>query len=261
MRKYFIRDDDTSYFTSVEQLKSAYEDLWCYGPIGLAIIPFSVKTLNQGETGNLIQDSNSEHFIGENIELVNYIKKLIKEDKVYIMLHGYNHYYLPSENNSKYPYRVAEFIYRSDQLRIIKEGKEALENLFGVPIKWFIPPSNALTIETISACDSLQLNLPLLYPLKDRFTANLLNNPKTFFVNRFNIISNFNYPLRFKNHLEIKCTSYTSVTDFNSNYVRRKRNMVIATHYWELLKYPELKLRIIDDIKFYNNKIHSLNLI
>lgn len=259
MRRYFIRDDDTSYFTTIDQLELAYGDLWSYGPIGLAVIPFTVKTENHGEIGNQVQYPDKEYFIGDNKELVLYIKNLIKEKKVYIMLHGFNHYYRPSDDKTRYPFGIPEFIYTDNQYEKIKKAKEALENLFDIEIKWFIPPSNALVKETILACDKLNLNLPLLFPLQQRFFSTLLRNPLNFLINRLNLISTYNFPLSFKRHKEIRCTSYTSVTNFDSSYARHRTNMVIATHYWELLQYPGLKNRILEDIREYGYKIYSLN--
>lgn len=259
MNRYFIRDDDTSFFTKIEELNLAYSDLWEYGPISLALIPYAVETFEQGILGKQYQNKNKESFIGDNKSLVLYLKDLISENKISIMLHGYNHYYKPSNNPLKYPFGIPEFIYRNNQYDYIKKGKEALEETFNLEIKWFIPPSNSLTLETIKACDKLQLNIPMLYNLKNRFVSTLFSNPYNFVTNRLNLISNNNLPLRFNNHIEISCTSYTTATDFNSIYVAHKNNKIIATHYWEILKYPYLKKHILNDLEFYNHKIYSMN--
>ena len=257
--KYFLRDDDTSFFTKVKELDDVYNDILEFGPVGLAVIPYAVKTINQGIIGKQFQYEGKEYFIGKNRELVDYLREKISEGKFYIMLHGYNHFYEYSSDNKKYPFGIPEFVYTTNQFDKIKKGKDDLESLFNTEIKWFIPPSNAITTKTIDACDKLGLNLPLLCNLKDRFINTLFQNPHNFLINRLNIISDNNYPLQFKNHLEIKCTSYTSVSDFSSKYVSRKKNMIIATHYWELLKFPIIKEMIIKDLKFYNYKINSLN--
>jgi len=49
-------------------------------------------------------------------------------------------------DNKLYPFGIPEFNHKKNQYEKIKEGKEALEKLFEIKIKWFIPPSNALTI-------------------------------------------------------------------------------------------------------------------
>lgn len=257
---YYIRDDDTSFFTTPDDLIRAYENIWIYGPVNLAIIPFTVKTYNFGKKGEYFQELSEQYFIGDNKELVLFLKKLILENKITIMLHGYNHAYLPSNNSKLYPFGIPEFIYTKNQFEKIKEGKEALENLFNVKIKWFIPPSNALTKETIDACDKLKLNIPLTFNLKNRFLSILLKNPMSFIINRINLYTIYNYPIKIDNHKEILCTSYTSVTDFNSKYVSDYKNKVIATHYWEVNKFIHIKDKIIDDIeKKYNRCIKSMN--
>jgi len=90
---YYIRDDDTSFFTSPDELVEAYEKIWIYGPVNLAIIPYCVKTFNNGQENNFFQDLSTQFFIGDNKKLVVFLKRMINERKVNIMLHGYNHSY------------------------------------------------------------------------------------------------------------------------------------------------------------------------
>ncbi len=256
--RLFIRDDDTSYFTKVSELESAYNDIWKFGPINLAIIPYSVETFNQGELGSQYQN-HKEFFIGDNLELVEFIKLKIAEKKVNIMLHGYNHLYRIDKNQiNKYPFGIPEFIYSENHFERIEKGKLALEKLFDVEIKWFIPPSNSLTIETVVACDVLGLNIPLVLNLKSRLFRVFLDNPFNLIQNRLNKITKQNSPLLFNNHKEILCTSYTSVTDFNK-LISYKGNEVIATHYWEVNKFPNIKLEIYKELIRFNFKLSSLN--
>jgi hypothetical protein len=131
--------------------------------------------------------------------------------------------------------------------------------LFNVEIKWFIPPSNSLTKETIKACDELKLNIPLLMNLKNRLWEILKESPSALLQNRLNKISNRNNPLKIGNHIEISCVSYTTETDFDSTYVSNSLNKIISTHYWELIKYPEIKQKVIKNIKQYNGVLKSMN--
>ena len=254
--KYFIRDDDTSFFTTKKELIDAYNDIWIYGPISLAVIPYVVKTENHGILGKYVQDPSREYFIGENVELVDYIKELIAQNKVTIMLHGFNHYYMPC-SDPRYPFGIPEFLYTNNQYDKIAKGKLELEQLFGCKIKWFVPPSNALSTETILACDKLGLNIPLVLELKKRNLNSLIQNPINLIVNRINKYFNSNFPLNFKNHKEIKCVSYTSASNFLN--IKKEKNMVVATHYWEVIKFPNIKNQILDDIANYGNKVYSMN--
>lgn len=254
----YLRDDDTSFFTSVEELNSAFDGIWEHGPVNLAIIPYAVFTKNHGIKEKYFQDPSKEFFIGDNNKLVDFLKEKIKENKVTIMLHGYNHYYLPT-NNKKYPFGIPEFVHSNNQFERISNAKNDLENLFNVEIKWFIPPSNSLTKETIKACDELKLNIPLLMNLKNRLWEILKESPSALLQNRLNKISNRNNPLKIGNHIEISCVSYTTETDFDSTYVSNSLNKIISTHYWELIKYPEIKQKVIKNIKQYNGVLKSMN--
>lgn len=254
----YIRDDDTSYFTKKEELDFAFSEIWKYGPVNLAVIPFSVYTENHGLQNSYKQIPSKEYFIGDNKELVTYLKRLIKENKVQIMLHGFNHYYLPS-SEKKYPFGIPEFIFSNNQREKIELGKNALENLFEIEIRWFIPPSNALTRHTIDICDQLNLNVPLLLNLKNRLPEILYQSPLALINNRLNKVNGNNVPLKFKNHLEISCVSYTTQTDFKSDYVRNTYNKVLSTHYWELNKNQHIKERVIEDIKQYGGIINGMN--
>lgn len=254
--KYFIRDDDASFFTTKKELFDAYHDIWIYGPVNIAVIPYVVKTEHHGIKEKYKQYANKEYFIGDNLEIVDYIKTLIIEKKVNIMLHGYNHYYMPCDDKA-YPFGIPEFIYTKHQYNKILKGKEALEKLFNIKIKWFIPPSNALTNETIQACDKLGLNIPQVFDLKKRKINTLLFKPQNIIINRLNKINNTNIPLIFSNHKEILCTSYTTNTNFA--VVKKKNNLVVATHYWELNKYEYIKKEILKDISLYGSKIYSMN--
>jgi hypothetical protein len=45
---FCIRDDDTSYFTSPDELERAYGQVTKYGPVSLAIIPFCRAGTSRG---------------------------------------------------------------------------------------------------------------------------------------------------------------------------------------------------------------------
>jgi hypothetical protein len=250
-----IRDDDISYFTDPKDLDNVYSDIWNYGPISMAVIPFDVETCGRGDN-NSFKQTVKEFPVGENKDLVEYLKQKIAENKIYIMLHGYNHYYKPIKNECN-PFGIPEFAYRSNQYKYLKLGKEYLEALFNVAIEWFIPPSNRVTVETINACDALGLNLPMLWSLRKRkyFSANLLMN---IIRNQCARIINSNPPLGFKNHSEIKCITFSKLVDYRrtEKFVRRD-NFVIATHYWEAIEYPQIQAAMHDIVK-KEKKIYSL---
>jgi|GEM_PF-675814 len=150
--KFAIRDDDTCYFTSPEDLKSAYGDMWGKVPISLAVIPF-VKARKAPFIPKEYQNSGREYPIGENHELVSFIEKEVRKGNVSIMLHGYNHEYYPQP----------EFVAGKNLTEKVKQGKQYLEEVFGVEIKTFVPPSNKISAEGFKAVKKCGMNL-LYYP-------------------------------------------------------------------------------------------------
>ena len=79
--KLIIRDDDVSYFTSPKILENLYEDVWDKCPISLSVVPFILSTPGQLETPIKFRHTKKLYPIGENKELVNFLKKKIKEGK------------------------------------------------------------------------------------------------------------------------------------------------------------------------------------
>ncbi len=150
--KFAIRDDDTCYFTTPEDLKNAYGDLWGKIPISLAVIPF-VKARKAPYIPKEYWNTGKEYPIGENDELVSFLKREIKKGNVSIMLHGYNHEYYPQP----------EFVAGKNLKEKIIKGKRYLEELFEVEIRTFVPPSNTMSKEAIKAVKECSLNL-LYYP-------------------------------------------------------------------------------------------------
>src|SRR5438093_13395451 len=88
---YFcIRDDDTSFFTSPEQLEQAYGQISQWGPISLAVVPFHKAGTSKG-VPEKYRGRWTTHPLHENSELVTYLRGRIKEGRFEIMLHGYHH--------------------------------------------------------------------------------------------------------------------------------------------------------------------------
>ena len=88
---YFcIRDDDTSFFTSPEDLERVYGEVSQWGPISLAVVPF-----HRAGTSKAVPDKFrgrwSVHPLHENQPLVDYLRMGISTGRFEIMLHGYYH--------------------------------------------------------------------------------------------------------------------------------------------------------------------------
>ena len=94
--QFCIRDDDTNYFTLPEDLERAYGDLYQWGPISLAIIPFcragDSKAVPEKFRGRLFV-----HPLHENKSLIKYLRAGISKGRFDAMHHGYYH----DEQNGK----------------------------------------------------------------------------------------------------------------------------------------------------------------
>jgi hypothetical protein len=88
---YFrVRDDDTSFFTTPDELECAYGEATQWGPVSLAVIPYCRAGLSKGVPGKF-RGRWSTHPLHENGALVRYLRAGVSEGRFEIMLHGYYH--------------------------------------------------------------------------------------------------------------------------------------------------------------------------
>lgn len=265
--KYIIRDDDTSYWTSADELEDKYGDLFqCGLKLSLAVIPFSVESYNFGVETEFHQDVNCRD-IAENKEICKYLKEKVNAGNVEIMLHGYSHQYylynngtmLPAtlenieiiKKKNEIPSFVGEFGYNNNEhASLMSQGREHLEKLFNTPIKVFVPPSNQVSRTCASALDINNLNLSGIV------TKNLNRNisVKTMISYYKRIYSkllqskNHALPLSYKNHMELSALSVTPISGFDKLEpilqlaIRSHEPVQLATHYWELDKQLKTEL-------------------
>jgi len=132
---YFcIRDDDTNFFTTPEDLEHAYGEISQLGPVSLAIIPFCRPGTNNAVPATF-QDRMSTHPLHKNRPLVEYLRDGISRGRFEAMLHGFHH----DEEHGK-----PEFSQGSDLASRVTEGRKYLEDLLGTTIRVFVPPHNTI---------------------------------------------------------------------------------------------------------------------
>src|SRR3954453_22812476 len=88
--EFCIRDDDTSFFTSPDDLEGVYGEISRVGPVSLAVVPFH----RAGTSGCVPERSRlrwTVHPLHENRELVEYLRIGISKGRFEIMLHGSHH--------------------------------------------------------------------------------------------------------------------------------------------------------------------------
>lgn len=171
MSKFYVclRDDDTSVITTPEDLKNAYDVYWGKLPVTLATVAFShgsqnliLKVENEPNKYKAVYDweksASAEeltayhriHPIGENQELVEYLKPLIRAGKVEIAQHGVNH---------RYNERGPEMLKDQHSIYTIRAAKEYLEKVFETQVCTFIPPSNTVDRQIVHRLSELGLHL------------------------------------------------------------------------------------------------------
>ena len=88
--QFCIRDDDTSFFTSPDDLEAAYGDLTRLGPVSLAVVPFHRAGSSKG-VPETFRGRWTVHALHENRALVDYLRQATAQGRFEIMLHGYFH--------------------------------------------------------------------------------------------------------------------------------------------------------------------------
>ena len=165
--KFAIRDDDINYFYRGEDLEMWYSDIWNVCPISVSVIPFikgdwpkNIQLLSKfasneipPEVINEILTDKTIYSIGNNINLVNFIKEKVKEHRFDLMIHGIHHRNedgtLPVIKNN---YGIgAEFFTNRDLTIELQEARAYLEKLFNHNFNVFTPPQNKLSTAGLKA--------------------------------------------------------------------------------------------------------------
>lgn len=232
--RFALVDHDTNYFTKPEQLENVYGKIWDKITISLSVVPFHACT-KSGAIPREYWQGDRIFPIGENKELVEFLKRKIRENKVSILLHGYSH----KDYENGYEFEVGEDLYEK-----VKEGKKYLEETFGVEIKTFAPPHNSLSRKGMKAVIANRLNIigslsfrPSRRPFEVRYIFNLFR--RKFFQLKSGI-STYPMLLQFKGHRELGCFSLIPSTRIEEliralNLIRKHHaNFCLATHHWEM---------------------------
>ena len=231
---YFcIRDDDTSFFTSPEELDHAYGEITQWGPVSLAVIPFCRAGFSKG-VPEKFRGQWSTHPLHGNRALVEYLRNGISKRRFEIMLHGYHH---------DEPSGRGEFSRGDDLIKKVNEGRKYLEDLLGAQIRVFVPPWNIIGRDGLRAIVRAGLDLGGAvgvrkgWPLFSRATwRNWLK------LRRWRKSGGLAVPwvLNLGDHREIPGNAVTPSSVFKSNKAAFEAALTMggvfcaATHYWEL---------------------------
>jgi hypothetical protein len=231
---FCIRDDDTSFFTTPEDLEQAYGEISQWGPVSLAIIPFCRAGSSKG-----VPRSHrmrwSVHPLHENAALVDYLRERIRKGRFEAMLHGYHHDELDG---------IPEFIGPSDLNRKVAEGRRYLEEVLDTTIQVFVPPHNTIGRRGLRAIAKEGLHLGGTAGVRSGWSLSSVRTWSTWLhVRRWRQAGHFGIPwiLNLGDHREIPGVPVTpsallehSQAVFNTA-LERTGVFCAATHYWELL--------------------------
>jgi Uncharacterized protein conserved in bacteria (DUF2334) len=231
---YFcIRDDDTSYFTSPDELERAYGQVTKYGPISLAIIPFCRAGSSRG-VPEKYRGGWSIHPLEENTALVQYLRQGIADGRYEAMLHGYHH----DEPGTK-----PEFVGGSELRRKVREGKRYLEDLLHTTIRVFVPPHNAIGRNGLEAITREGLHLGGVAGMRSGWSWLAPVSLRTWWRlrrRRANGRAGIPWVLELADHKELAGNPVTPLSKFKQSLRRLEEANEVdgvfcaATHYWEL---------------------------
>jgi hypothetical protein len=256
--KFFIRDDDTNFFTKPEDLDLVFNDIWDLKiPVSLAVVPFQEETKCRSLPINK-RDGSGVYPIGDNIDLVLYLKEKIESGDVNILMHGYSH----KDQIGGFEYETGMDLHNKT-----KKGKKYLEQIFNTQINTFVPPHNSMSRNGSSAVIEQGMNIlasfshrpnerPMSYRNIIEFThmvklyllhGNNIRNPKVF---------NMGSHLEFGCHHFLESTNIEEIfhaMDFSQNYCLDSGYFGLATHYWELSP-VDMRAKLMKIIEYANYK-------
>ena len=148
--QFLIRDDDACALTRPEEIEECYGRLWDEIPIGLSVTPFRIPDKPGFGIPETLTELDEPHPLGENTEMVAFLRQQIAAGRIFVALHGYHHARVDGQ---------PEYVGGEDLARKTREGRSYLEELLGCPITTFVPPNNGVSERGFAAVVGAGLNL------------------------------------------------------------------------------------------------------
>ncbi len=227
-------------FTDPDRIHRLYRELWGVVPVGFSVIPFHVGAEHPAIPVNL-RSSGSEYPLGDNLELVAFLRESRERGWCEVLQHGCTHEDFPSG---------FEFEAAPDIEARLRRGSDYLAETLGRRPRIFVPPHNALSYRGLRAVDRAGVDVlgtflwfnPRARPWDRRTASNWLRVSLYRRRTGRHRRDRFVYPrvLVYGGHREFGCHDLVPGTTFEQlrgglDEARRIRgNMCLATHFWEL---------------------------
>jgi hypothetical protein len=230
---FCIRDDDTSFFTSPDELEKAYGEVTKRGPVSLAIIPFCRAGKSRG-LPHTHREKWSIHPLEENKALVEYLRNGIADGRYEAMLHGYHH----DDPDVRW-----EFVDGIDLGLKVLDGKQYLENLLHAKIRVFVPPHNAIGRDGLEAIQRAGLHLGGVAGMRGGWSWFEPSSLKAWWrIRKWRASGHGGIPwiVELAEHRELAGNPVTPLSILEGNLKRFDEACAVdgvfcaATHYWEL---------------------------
>jgi hypothetical protein len=240
MVRLAIRDDDTNFFTKVEDLEYVYKDFNGF-PISFAVVPHILDVSTKGSCPETKGNTVSRH-LDMNHELCDWLREKYAHKECDILLHGISHQYKFLGNK-----RLPEMIWRSKEETLVLDlanAKKYLEDTLKCNISVFVAPSNMIAKSCLDAAIANNMNFSGIIPIdfQRSFTArNILSYLKRVHCR---VVTKLAYPgvLQYSDHLEINACPLRSLSYLKTMYEfceKKDLPMAINVHYWHLRDNPE----------------------
>lgn len=251
MVKLIIRDDDMNYFTKVEDIKQVYKDLkMC--PISFAVVPTVIDVSTIGACSDT-KGNTTPKYIGDNIELVEWMKKEYAIGNVDILLHGITHSYRFLKGKRQF-----EMQWRDNEKNLSKTlqyWKDNLSLVFGCNITCFVAPGNRVTKHTLYSAVNAGMNFSGLVAFK--FDRQLTINNVGCYIKRWlmRLFTGLQYPavLHYSTHTELNACPLREEEYLYKMFEWCKKHdapMAINVHYWDLRDKPQQLAKLVKFVKY-----------
>ena len=148
--QFLIRDDDACALTRPEEIERCYGRIWDEIPIGLSVTPFRVPDKTGHGMPETLSRLDEPHPLGDNSEMVSFLREHIAAGRIFVALHGYHHARVEGQ---------PEYVGGQDLARKTREGRSYLQDLLNCPVDTFVPPNNAVSEAGFAAVVGAGLNL------------------------------------------------------------------------------------------------------